>query len=573
MELELYGELLTASDESMTIDYNLLTFGEPGRTNKGTVTVDRGALQVPAGHMPVNLQHKPEISVGYMTASEHDGGLGSRVHYYSTPEGAKAYKEAKAGKRSGISVEVLGPIIRAGKLLAGLLVGAGAVEKPAFPSSLMLAADFGEDPESGAAAPDAGDGDVIDELADAKQALESGDLEAAKAAIDAALAATDEVPKEKEESTVPTKDKLEASAVPASLEAFIKSVVAGGGTPAAAPAKDDKLTASDAPKTVAEFADTLRSIHSGGLGGGSKLTAALATVTQEDVLDPAAQPEYLGELWADTEYQERFTPLVTQKDLTALTVKGWEWVEGRTPIADDWEPPYTQGDYDADPVVLSEMNDIPSRPIQAVAREWHAKRIAGGNRFDRAILDFPVPGQVESYLREQTEFIKRRRDARVRGHLISIAKPIVGTGNDVSTPWAKIILGCQHVLEDTKPDYAILGNDLYRSLLGSDMLENLALLETSLGLESGTMAGFKIQPASITDVGMNGRVIVGSSKVTVLHQTGGGAPIRVDAQELIKGAVDKAVFSYYLLRSNTVPGGTVELPTAYAKTGVFEIQG
>jgi hypothetical protein len=242
-----------------------------------------------------------------------------------------------------------------------------------------------------------------------------------------------------------------------------------------------------------------------------------------------------------------------------------------TPIADDWEPPYTQGDYSADPQTLSSMNDIPSRPIQAVKREWTAKRIAGGNRFDRAVIDFPVPGQIESYLREQTEFIKKRRDQRVKNHLLSIAKPITGTGADVSTTFRKIILGAQHVLETHTPTYAILGNDLYRDLLGTDMLENLALLETSLGLESGTLAGFNIQPAPISETALNGRVIVGSGAVTTLHQSGGDAPIRVDGQELQKGAIDKAVFSYYLLRSNTVHvEGTPD--TDYAKAGVFEIK-
>jgi hypothetical protein len=244
-----------------------------------------------------------------------------------------------------------------------------------------------------------------------------------------------------------------------------------------------------------------------------------------------------------------------------------------TPIADDWEPPYTEGDYDADPQVLSQMNDIPSRSVRAVGREWTAKRIAGGNRFDRAIIDFPVPGQLESYLREQTEYIKRRRDARVLAHLSSIARPIVGTGNDISNAWRRIILGSQYILEDTKPDYALVGNDIYRELLGSDMLENLAMLETSLGLESGSMAGFKIQPFSIKNTANNGRVIVGSSKVTVLHQSGGDAPIRVDAQELQKGAIDKAVFSYYLLRSNTITEGEAPDPiTNYAKNGVYEVK-
>lgn len=567
MTINLLGELLTASDEDMTIEYNLLTFGEPGRTNKGTVTVDGpGILTIPAGQLPVNSEHDARVSTGYMIASEHDTGLRAKQHFFDTPEGRTAYKEAKGGKRSGISVEILKPLVRAGKLLAGALVGAGNVEKPAFPSSLMIAADVGE--------LEAGIGDAL-------AALEAGDTAAAIEALKAtqAKAAESETPEpnKEEEETVPPKLNASALKLPANTPASSDTLVAamfkalGGELPAPqepTAEEQDKLTASS---TLTGFCDAIRTIESGVVNG-EKLTAALATVTQGDVLDPAAQPEFLGELWNDTIYDERWTPLVEKKDLTALTVKGWEWVEGMTPIADDWDPAYTQGNYEAEPPTMSSMNDIPSRPLKAVGKEWTAKRIAGGNRFDRAIIDFPVPGQVESLLREQTEYIKRRRDARVKAELIRIAKPIIGTGNDVANPWRKIILGCQHVLEKTKPTYVILGNDIWRDLLGTDMLENLALLEKSLNLESGTMAGFKFQPAEISDTSMNGRVIVGSSKATVLHQKGGDAPISVDAQELVKGAIDKAVFSYYLLRSNTEPGGTEEAPTNYAKYGVVEVK-
>lgn len=557
--MKLYGELLTASDEGRVIEYNLLTFGEQGRTNMGAVTVESGALQIPAGQMPVNDEHHPGVPVGYMTASEQDGRLVASVHYFDTPEGEAAYSDAKTGKRKGISMEVLKPFVKAGKLLAGLLCGAGIVKSPAFPSSLMLAADFGEDPakKDNPEAPAAADTATV-ELDE--EALVKLVEEAVKAALNP------EEPKQKE-AEVP---QLQASAVPANLEAFVKSIVSGAKPEEQQQPKPEAKLFASAPTSLTEFCDTVRAIKSGTLG--SKLTAALATVTQEDVLDPAAQPQWLGELWNDTEYFERYADLVEQVDLTALTVKGWEWVEGMTPIADDWDP-YEQGDYDADPLVPSTMNTVPSREIQAVPREWHAKRIAGGNKFDRAVLDFPVPGQMESYIREQMEFIKIRRDARMRAHMLAAAQIITGTGNDVSNPWRKIILGAQYVMETTMPTFAVIGNDLYRELLGSDMLENLALLETSLGLKEGSMSGFKVRPASITDAAMNGRVIVGSSKKIKLHQTGGGSPIRVDAQELANGSVDKAVFAYYLIRSDLQDvTAAPNQATNHMRDGLFEVK-
>lgn len=539
MTVALLGELLTANESDMTVSYNLVKFGEEGRTNKGRITLDSAdVLEIPSGQLPMNDEHAPEKNVGYLTASAVDDGLRATVHYYDTPEGQAAFQDAATGKRKGISMELLKPVIRAGKLVAGKLVAAAIVKTPAFPSSMLLAADVGE---------------LAADIGDAIAALETGDTAAAIEILSAAAAKANEEPEEQEKSTVP--EALKASRQPASTEALLAAFAAGNVANAAAAAAaakpEEKLKASAAELTLDKFAATLRGVAT--TTDDRLKAAAFDVVTQADMYDPTSVPAYLGELWVESPYTERFAPLMDTAQLTGMLVKGWRWVEGKSPVVDDWDPAF-QGVPPAE-----QMTDIPTGEMVAEPFEFPAKRIAGGNRFDRVNIDFPVPGVMESFLRHQTEYIKRRRDARARQALIAHAalNTVVGTGNDVANPWRKIILGAMHVMSYGTPTYAVVGNDLYRDMLGSDMLENLALLETTLGLESGSMAGFRIQPADITDTEMDGEVLVGAKRANVLHEPA-GAPIRVDAQELLKGAIDKAVFSYYLIRSDE-RGGSVRV--------------
>lgn len=553
MSIKLFGanpELLTASDADLTLEYTLLTFGEEGHTSAGRVIVDPGTLEVPSGHLPVNDEHVPDKPAGYMQVREEDERLVASVHFFHTDEGRAAYADAKEGKRRGISMEVLRPIIKAGKLLAGALCGAGVVKKPAFASSLLLAADYSEEETPASESQVEAIEDADEELDAAKAALESRDLTAAAAAIAAAQDKLNPEPNPDEEEEEPMPKPLTAAA--ASPQQLLASLFAGNGIP-----EQDPEDVVSLPKFTAAFRDALKQ-------GSDKLIAShLETMTQTDLYDPAVQPAFLGELWRKSPYTEIWTDVVAKEGLTALTYKGYRWVEGDDPIVDDWDPAFIDRDDSEDG--KAHMQPIPTSALRLEGKDFHAKRIAGGNRFDRALLDFPVPGVLESFLNLQTEYIKKRRDARTRAAVLAQAangmlKASQYTSRDLENTFRRIIVGAMHVMEYDKPTFAVVGNDIYRDMLGTDMLENLALLEKSLGLDGGSMAGFKIKPARITDTEMNGRVVVGVEKSVVLHEPA-GAPIRVDAQELAVGAVDKAVFSYYMLRSDD-RGGIVEVPAA-----------
>lgn len=146
--LNFTGELLTANADERTLTYLLLPYGEPGHTNVGTVTASRGSVSVPEdiATLELNEEHDYKRQIGKFTrVEETDNGLEATVRIVNTSRGNDSLILAQEGLRTGISVEISEPKIRAGRLIAGNLTGAGLVVKPAFKTAqLITAADCGE---------------------------------------------------------------------------------------------------------------------------------------------------------------------------------------------------------------------------------------------------------------------------------------------------------------------------------------------------------------------------------------------------------------------------------------------
>jgi len=148
MTIQAQGHLLTASEDDRTLTYRLLPFGEPGRTNVGTITVQAGAVTVPEDvtALRINLEHEYRKPVGRFTSvTETEDGLEATIRVARTRDGDDALTLAAEGLRTGISVEIDSPVIKAGRLIAGTLTGAGLVVRPAFENALLTASDMGED--------------------------------------------------------------------------------------------------------------------------------------------------------------------------------------------------------------------------------------------------------------------------------------------------------------------------------------------------------------------------------------------------------------------------------------------
>jgi len=523
--LQSAGTLLAADTANRILRYLLLPYGTPGNTNLGKLTASAGSVTVPADvtGLPVNEEHDYKRPVGnFVSVTETPAGLEAAVKIANTRAGDDALELAATGLRKGISVEISNPVIRAGKLVAGALDAAGLVVKPAFPEALLMAADVGELAADAQAVADAAQA-LADNL---KPDDAAGEPPAGNEPPAAPVTATD-------------KDTMNPE-----LLAALQALVADKSKPAG-------LTAStlviEPPKPSALDSLTASLAGMGTITDPRLMAANLDTITQADVFDKVSTPDYVGELWQARTYAARYMPLVKPEPLTSGIVEGWQFVAGKTPQVNDWAPAYSGT------IPNETMNDVPTNEVAAEIKTWNAARLAGGHRIDRIHKDLPTPGFWEAYLRESTDDFARKLDGKVLTHLDTTNTAKTAAGNDAASAWAKLVFGASWVCEVALPTYAVVGNDLYRELLNTTQLENLSLLNSSLGLEEGTIANFKIVPAPISNTAMNGKVIVGAGSATSLHTLPGG-PVRVDGVEVQKGALDHGVFGYYVVRTPDVRG-------------------
>src|SRR6478609_4848306 len=76
--IKLAGDLLTASLDTRTLTYRLLPFGEPGRTNVGTITASKGSVTLPdnLADLVGNIEHEGTRPVSRaVSLDETDDGL------------------------------------------------------------------------------------------------------------------------------------------------------------------------------------------------------------------------------------------------------------------------------------------------------------------------------------------------------------------------------------------------------------------------------------------------------------------------------------------------------------------
>jgi HK97 family phage prohead protease len=255
---------------------------------------------------------------------------------------------------------------------------------------------------------------------------------------------------------------------------------------------------------------------------------ALDPIIQADVFDEVTVPAFVGELWAGRGYFQRYAPLVTAGTLTGQDMTGWRWVE-------------TPGVFD----YAGNLVEVGTNPVSAEAVPFTASRVASGHKVDRIHVDLPNPAFWESFYRERTNNYARLMDSKVLAHLTNAAN-VTAVVDATTDPWEKLIIGAQNVLEFAVPDFALIGADLYRQLALTTEVDKLAFLNASLGLEEGSLNGFRIVGAPASQTSLNGKVIVGASASTTLYQLPGG-PIRVEALDVAHGGIDAGLFGYYSL--------------------------
>lgn len=531
------GRLLTASIGDRILSYLLLPFGEEGRTSAGRVTAAAGSVTIPDTHVVANLEHDRTTPAAVSTVIEETpAGLTASFRVLPTSVGDDLLVEASEGVRTGISVEIDNPVIRDGQLLAGVLSGAGFVTAPAFPSAQLVAADAGDLPDE--LPPDS------DEHSESTSVIVIDGVEYVRKTTSTYTTETTPKGDTEPDSGEDESETTEETPVTArTTKTAPASLLARRGT-----AKTQQPTTGHTHRDIARVlasafanndASLLASIGDQ-LRGVSTLFAALSDVKYDGTggLAPTITlPDWLGLLWSGKKYERKIVPLFSHGDLTSLTMKGWKW--GTKPVMATW---------------AGNKANVPSGPVTVEPYEKKASRYAGGHDHAREYRDFDTPEYWEGYFEAMTESYARLTDEATAVDVIAAATAVpsgtVPAG--VAPGLVKVVDGALSMLDVATPTFALLHPALWREVLLTPTDKALEYLSSSLGMESGSLDGFRLIPWAGLSAGS---VLVGAREAATVKELP-GVPIRVEGLDLVKGGIDTALFGY--------AGTVIEEPKALA---------
>ncbi len=541
---------LTADLAQRTITGMMLPFGEVGRTNIGGVTASADHLPEISSDIVLNLEHERARPLGRNVGLPEvtDEGIVATFSIAETTAGNDLLAEVAAGLRTGLSVEIDQPVVRAGQLFGGTLVACAAVVAPAFASArVMTAADVGDLPEDfpewrmpGTRTSEESETVVVDGRqflvkttstteTTVDEVTPSGDEPEETPAPGASGETNQGDSPDTEEDhqmsgTIVAGQELANDTAPAdqTLAPAFARVMQGG-------LAGNKATQAAHEPTFNEITHRLAGAYAE--GGARGLQAALSDIVPSN-LGGVGQPAYLGELWSGKAHQRRFVPLFTHGELTSVKgVAGWRWVT--KPTVATWAGGKTP---------------VPSAAVSTEAVTATPKRLAGAHDVDRIYRDFQDTEFFESYYRAMTESYSRLSDLAALADAVAgattVSSSAAGIPTDTPRVYAQLVDGAIAVLTatDGPPTFAILGMDLWRELLLVPSKNVIEYLSSTLGLEEGELDKFRLVPSAAAS--LTGKVLVGAQPAMTFHELP-GVPIRAEALDMVNGGIDGGLFGYY----------------------------
>lgn len=524
---------LTANLTERIVSGLLLPFGELGNTNLGKFKVPGpGVIGIPpdVSVLMANEGHDQlEPRAAFTTVTESEQGVFASFRVGKNPEGddllARIDKAKKGGKPMALSVEVKGIRIKNGVAVGGKLAGAAFVDRGAFPSAALLAADVGEEEPAEPAETEQHTEDTFtDENGVTWKRVVDVTTETTPTETTTTTVETEEVinpenPDEQKEDAV-----APAATAPDSLQAHHGSApIPGQGTKLAD--LFAKLAEFQRTRDKGLFAELAEEFNAGG-----NLYAALndvKTTGSGGLATTMTQPQWLGELWGKRRFTRRYIPLFAHGDLTGFSVAGWKW--GTKPVMGEW---------------TGNKSNVPSNTPTVTPYTKDAHGWAGGHDIDRRFRDFEVPGFWESYWLHMADSYEELADTAAIAAALAAATPVTAgeVPTDIDPGLAALVDGALAVLDYGLPTFAVVSKPIWRSLLLTPKDKVTEYLTQSLGLEEGSTLGFKIVPARGSDL-EDQQVLVGiGNSVEILELP--GAPIRVEGLDMVKGGVDASVFGY-----------------------------
>ncbi|MGK9146662.1 hypothetical protein KXS11_03420 [Plantibacter flavus] len=557
-DVHIYAGTLIASHSDRTATGLLVPYGEECSSNLGRFAVEPGAITIPSDvtGLALNTDHERESVVGGVTRLEETPtGIVGHFAFAATPEGDRALADARAGRRAKLSVEAKNMVIRAGKAVGGRIFGAALVKAGAFPSATLLAAavDLDEQP-----ADDTTDDEAVtttehneSEYTDA-QGITWRRVEDVETTTEQdKTTTTTTVVEETEDPEAPETEEEEEPVTTATAPATLTARRSKAAAPAA-PSFGQIMRAINEVKS-GRGNDTLLAMLRTNAGPGSEtLFAALNSIpytsaggangaapTVGEVINPF--PQWIGQLWDGLAYTRDIIDLLGTAELTAATIAGWKWET--KPEGGDWS---------------GNKTNVPSNTPKAVPFSAGTHYWAGAHDHANEYRHFSNPEYWESYYNAMRESYARWSNEYALTEVVQSATAVAADAvpAGLTAGLSYLIDGIVEVIDgDALPNFAIVEKDLYKAMLKTTNNNVLGYLDASLGFDNGTLAGsgFTIRAKSrytARDEETNAAtvtpfegVIVGAKEAVTVYELP-GVPIRIEAEDLVKGGLDTGLFGY-----------------------------
>ncbi|MCE0458441.1 hypothetical protein [Curtobacterium flaccumfaciens] len=528
--------------EARTVKGLLLPWGETSRLSASQtppIAFERGSVKVPADVSVVgaNRNHDRYDPVGRATSIEDtDKGLVASFSIAKTDEGDDFLAQYKAGSIRKLSAELTGIVRNGARGVAARLTGAGFVSEGAFASAALFA--IGEPEEVPADAQS-----VVREVpenAEKPLGLEDGDTTFVTATDESGVttSTTKTVGDPEADEAGATTQKTTTTDVVVTPPAKPEDTPEGAAVPNATVPTTMNAAAATAPKEAdasAVFAALSASLKNGDPNAESMLAALADIKTSGSGALPVAgviQPAWLGEVWAERTYTRKYFGLVKNGSLTNQDEKGF-----LMDTAAELVQPYSGNKADVP------TGTATTSLVSSVFQRW-------ATAVDIAREFFDIPGNnevIEAFVKRMFNSYARVTDKWALQQIVAGAGTVVPADTyptGYSAALGKLIQAIDMVDDsDVDTSFVVVAPDVYTALRYTPKDQIPEFVTFSAGRQEGTADGIQVLRDKF-GVLAAGQVLAGGHDAAHVNELGGGSPLTIDALDIARGGIDKAVHGY-----------------------------
>lgn len=543
------GTLEFSEEDDLTATGLLVPYGVKARSNLGEFTVDAGVFTLPADTLgaSLNIEHQREDVVGGIAKTwEQPEGIMGTFRFAATDEGRQAFADAKSGKRKNLSAEVAKVRIQDGRAVAGRLFAAALVDKPAFAGATLLAAEDTRD----LIEPD-------EQSTDPEHLLVDAD-----AFPDDITVSADGATRLYTPEADPAEDNPEGGST------VTATAIEPGQTPAAT--VPGTLLASTPPSTAATADIDLGTVYAsiaaikngvpGAVEDAVTLLAALADIKYDaagGLTTPGSgilQPAWVGKLWQGKRYARKYLDLATHTygGIQLGGRKGYTIAAGAElvqPWAGNKADVPTGG-----ATTATKASSIRKYGWGAdIAREWFD--LEGGADVIEALFQLVVDSYARVTDRDALTDIftaASRTTAALDRIIAPTALPAGTPPNSAYYPATVALIQAIEAISDAddEPSFAVVNPVAWAQLIYTpkELLPEYVSLSVKAGTGEATVDGRvvvrKAPQSFFPGTNPANPQVLAGAKAAIEFREQGTTPIQIDALDIARGGVDRAVIGY-----------------------------